>query len=261
MSGESRWTAENVVGLLRARYAGNDWAFVADVPNGTGANCNRRCDGLAMSLWPSKGLYLHGHEIKVARSDWLKEIQDVAKAAAFSVFCHYWWIVAPSGIVKLEELPSDWGLMCPTGGGSLRVKRPATLTEPALPDHSLLAGIFRACVKASICESAMKKEWSNGYHSGIKEANSLHEQNEHARVRQSDRRYETLKRSVDDFESASGIAITEFSGRRIGAIVKLIDGVSLGNIRSWLEGVETRLADVTRRVSEARLEMMDQVIE
>src|SRR5690606_35500940 len=90
---------------MRCKYGGQEWACLFNVANGTGMNCNRRADAIAMSLWPSRGLTLHGHEIKVARSDWLREIQDVSKAEAFAKHCHYWWIVAPKCTVKLEELP------------------------------------------------------------------------------------------------------------------------------------------------------------
>jgi hypothetical protein len=47
-----------------------------------------------MSLWPSRGIELHGIEIKVSRNDWLKELGDPAKADEIARFCDRWWVAA-----------------------------------------------------------------------------------------------------------------------------------------------------------------------
>lgn len=246
-------TAKDIVQLLRVKYSGDQWAFVPEVPNGTGTAMNRRCDGLAMGLWPSKGLHLHGHEIKVNRSDWLKEIQDVSKAAAFSVFCHYWWIVAPAGVVKLEELPSDWGLMCPTTNG-LRVKKPATLWTPELPDHCLLAGIFRACCKESAAETDLKaarqEGYSKGYDDGMRSVESRID-------RKDNYEFQKLKESVAEFKVASGIEIRPYGGKRLGEIVHLLEEVGLPGLRRRLEGVARELSRSCENVM-AAIEQMPQ---
>ena len=243
------WTAHEVTQLLRERYSGREWAFVTEVPNGTGVDMTRRCDGLAMSLWPSKGLYLHGHEIKVRRGDWLTEIQDVSKSAAFSQYCHYWWIVAPLGVVKLEELPGDWGLMCPTASGGLRAKKPAALTTPMPPSHSLVAGIFRACCKASTSEVEITAARDSGYSAGYAEARKFYVKS----VEQStdNRRCENLKRSVENFETASGIHIDAYKGRQLGELVRIVQSAAPDQIRYWLDRVAVDLAKTHERVVEA----------
>lgn len=73
MSNAAEVTAELEV-LLRERYQGRDWAFLLQVPDGTGMAKSRTADALAMGLWPSKGLNLHGFEVKASRSDWLAEL-------------------------------------------------------------------------------------------------------------------------------------------------------------------------------------------
>ena len=45
-------------------------------------------------VWPSRGLYLHGFEIKVHRNDWLRELKNPAKAEEIAGYCHFWWVVA-----------------------------------------------------------------------------------------------------------------------------------------------------------------------
>ena len=165
MTKEKKHTDRSVPTLLRDKYSGQAWAFISQVPNATGMAHSRTCDGLAMSLWPSKGLHLHGFEVKVSRSDWLSEIQDLSKSFAFSRYCHYWWIVAPKGIVKLEELPEQWGLQEVTASDNIRVKKPASLLTPELVGPEFLAGLFR-----SVHRAGTESEIRAAYHQGKTDA-------------------------------------------------------------------------------------------
>jgi hypothetical protein len=60
-------------GLLAARYCAPAWAIFYEVANATGANGSRYADAVAMSLYPSRGLELHGFEVKKSRWDWVRE--------------------------------------------------------------------------------------------------------------------------------------------------------------------------------------------
>lgn len=75
-------TAGDVMVALAHRYPAPGYALLPQVANGTGYAASRHCDAIALSLWPSRGIRLHGFEIKVARSDWLRELKDPAKAEA-----------------------------------------------------------------------------------------------------------------------------------------------------------------------------------
>lgn len=87
-------TAAAVLDLLRKRYEPPAWAFLEQVRNSTGwKRTERYADAVAMSLWPSRGLEVHGFEIKVSRSDVLKELRDPEKAAPIMRFCDRWWLV------------------------------------------------------------------------------------------------------------------------------------------------------------------------
>lgn len=79
-------------------------------------------------------LALHGHEVKVSRSDWLTELADPGKAEAWKRYMHHWWLVVPDvSIVKPGELPDDWGLLV-AGSNGLRARIPAPrLTPEPLP--------------------------------------------------------------------------------------------------------------------------------
>jgi PAS domain-containing protein len=79
-----------------------------------GVASGRRCDALYVGFTSASGRILVGHEVKVSRSDWLRELAKVGKADTWADACHAWYIVAPPGVVKLDELPDGWGLLEPS---------------------------------------------------------------------------------------------------------------------------------------------------
>lgn len=132
-------TEASMIELLHDRYAtrgGNGARYVgmAHVRSDAGFDAQRTADFMALDLWPSKGLILHGHEVKISRSDWLNELKDPEKAGAFIPHVDYWWLViADKNMVKDGELPKGWGMMAPGTDGKLRViKQAPRLTEPRI---------------------------------------------------------------------------------------------------------------------------------
>ena len=85
--------------------------FVPEVGfNGGGGS---RCDAIYVGFTGASRRQMIGHEVKASRSDWLVELAKPGKADLWADQCHSWWIVAPPGVVRLEELPDAWGLMEP----------------------------------------------------------------------------------------------------------------------------------------------------
>lgn len=73
-----------------------------------------RADALYVGFTSTSGRILVGHELKISRADWRRELDKVGKADLWADNCHAWYIVAPSTeIVPVEELPDGWGLMVP----------------------------------------------------------------------------------------------------------------------------------------------------
>jgi len=151
-----KWTERQMLDLLGIRYGrqfgnGDRFAAAEHVRSGAGFDSKRTADFIAMDLWPSNGLALHGHEVKVSRSDWLTELKDPDKAEAFRPFMDYWWlVVCDAAIVREGELPEGWGLMAPvSGGGSLRTIRPAKRLHPESMPKSMMAAMLRAAVKTA----------------------------------------------------------------------------------------------------------------
>jgi hypothetical protein len=143
----------DMLGLLEARYSavnpGNGPRYVCarHVRSHAGFSARRTADFVALDTWESK-LALHGHEVKVSRSDWLAELKQPEKAAEFIPWMHYWWLVVSyRSIVRDSELPDGWGLMVPRGGG-LVVVRPARRNHQVRPlPLTRLAAFARAVVR------------------------------------------------------------------------------------------------------------------
>lgn len=72
----------------------------------------RRCDAVYVGFTRSRGTHIEGHEIKVSRSDWLHELDQIDKAEWWFRHTHRWWLVVPDlTVAKPEELPPGWGMM------------------------------------------------------------------------------------------------------------------------------------------------------
>lgn len=105
---------------------------------------NRRCDLLRIGLWPSRGYGIDVHELKVSRSDWLRELAEPAKADAWWEHCSRFWIVAPPKMIRPEEMPPGWGLMePPSQAGRRRFK---VVVEPETRTPKLTVQLVAALV-------------------------------------------------------------------------------------------------------------------
>lgn len=81
-----------------------------------------RADALYVGFTSASGRLLVGHELKVSRSDWRRELDKVGKADFWADNCHQWWIVAPGPeVVPQEELPAGWGLLYPARGRRMQI--------------------------------------------------------------------------------------------------------------------------------------------
>ena len=235
------FTSMDIENLLSNRFSPPAWAFLPQVRNCTGyARTIRTADALAMGLYPSRGLYLHGFEIKINRGDWLNELKTPDKAEAIAKFCDYWWIVAPKDIIKIEELPSNWGLMIPHGTTTKIVKEAKQIKSKNI-DRLLLAGILRKAQEVITPTAELREEHKKGYDSGRKRAESSFkwDRDEHKK----------LKQTVLEFEKASGIKIDTWQdSKEIGEAVKLVlNGEHLRikkNLKRLLKNAEDIVIDI-----------------
>lgn len=172
-------TAEGLVNLLRKRFEAknglyNQCVVLEQVPNGTGMEQSRWIDVAVFEMWPSKGLTRSAFEVKVSRSDFLRELQEPDKHKWCLQGFHEFWFVAPKGIIQLEELPKGIGWMYPRGA-KLCIARHAIRNEtPTLDDH-LLAGFMRAAYKGIDAAGKTRAERILADSADHKNANSYRE--------------------------------------------------------------------------------------
>lgn len=110
---------------------------------------------------------IHGHEVKVSRSDWLTELRDLEKSERIKRFCNFWWlVVSDASIVKDGELPEGWGLLVKSGNKlRAKVKAPALVPEPLTLDFvaGLTAAAQRTAYREPLHRDARKiSRWDQG---------------------------------------------------------------------------------------------------
>lgn len=124
--------------VLRRHYIkpAADWdggIFVPECGINGGGRASR-ADALYVGFTSTSGRLLVGHELKVSRADWRRELDHAGKADFWADACHEWWIVAPGPeVVPAAELPPGWGLLYP--GTRARMK---TVVKAARkpPEHT-----------------------------------------------------------------------------------------------------------------------------
>lgn len=155
---ENKITERTMLDALNVRYGsnlsssplGHRYTRAEHVRSSLGYSSlgNRSLDFIAVDTWgtnygaeDAKGPFLHGHEVKISRSDWLTELKDPTKAEEFKQYMHYFWlVVADKTIVREGELPDGWGLLI-KHGPSFRVQVPAPKLIPkpmSLDQHGAL---------------------------------------------------------------------------------------------------------------------------
>src|SRR3990172_2564710 len=148
------YTSSDLKALLALRYAAPEYAFFIEVANGTGSHQSGYADGVAYSLYPSTGHPIYGFEIKVSRNDWLRELKQPAKAGNVMQYCDKWWLVAPKGVSKLEELPKTWGFLEIVNDRFYTRKHAPDLDHPELP-MSFIAALLRRATESTVPASIL----------------------------------------------------------------------------------------------------------
>lgn len=201
-------TEVHLIEMLSRRFPPPEWAFLSHVKSATGfVRENRTSDAICMNLWPSRGLEIHGFEIKCNRGDWLKELRNPRKAEDVAQFCDRWWlVVSDKSIVLTGELPGTWGLLVPFGKGLKCVKAPEKQSVIAV-DRPFLAAVLRKTQEAIHDDKQLKAK----YQEGLKDGHHRSDQQWQAEVDSVRGENNRLKREIEEFEKASGINLDKFT--------------------------------------------------
>ena len=223
-------TELSVLSLLRERHAatsgnGPEWAYMEHVRNGPGFKANRTLDAMAVSLWPSRGMEIHGYEVKVSRADFRRELADGAKADTWHGIVDRFWIVAPRGVVPVDELPAAWGLIeVSTDGTKLRSAKAAPLlTDERAPiTRDRLVPILRAAgagMTVTPNQAAVTEARDRGFRDGVESARNSGQRWEDLCEEQAASLAEA-RRAVREIEEVIGVSLHDWRKNvdRIGLV-------------------------------------------
>ena len=212
-------TTAEIEAAIEKAFPWPQFAVVWQVRDRAGFEATRTGDALVMGLWPSRGLTLHGLEVKADRRDWLRELKRPEKAEPIALYCDQFSVVAPVGIVKVEEVPLGWGLLEVTEKGALKcakVGNTATRDEAKPITRSFLAALLKAAARPA--QSLTAKETQEAFDRGVQYQRDLGEKFVDRHKEQA----ENLLKRIERFEAASGVSIDHYDCERVGEAVKAI---------------------------------------
>jgi len=242
--------ASGVHAALCRRFCEPSYSIFFEVHDKTGWK-NRSADAIAMGLWKSRGLDLHGFEIKNYRADWLRELKDPAKAEDISRFCDYWWLaVGDQSVAKLDEIPSTWGFMV-LKGKSLHVVKSAPKLDAEPITRPFLAALLRRGQESVMEDERVRAAIERATEESRKRA----EDNAKAEVLSAQRERDHFKASIEEFEKASGIKLNKYDAGYLGEAVQFLRSMSksvrereslLGRIAAVRQFLEGHLLELSR---------------
>lgn len=230
---------------LRTRFCSPEWAIFFEVADGTGMNQRRWADAVAMNMYPSRGMEIHGFEIKISRADWLRELKDPEKSSTVQQFCDRWWIVAPKELIRPGELPPTWGHYDITPAGIIRQMVAAPKLESTPVNKSFMAAMLRRAggVDEAMTAAAVSRERER-----------LEEQFNARLQREVDRRSIKANAALEklaEFERETGLSIEGY-----GAVKEIAEAVRFvrhtGALNTWrgLESIAREAEQFCSRVRE-----------
>lgn len=237
-------TEEDVLRLIKGQYNFREYLVLSQVRSSTGSTA-RRADALALGLWKSRDLQIHGFEIKTSRTSWLQELSNPEKAEEIGQYCHSWWVVSSDpSIVNPAELPKTWGLYVVEDDSLQKVVAAADLT-PRPMDAAFVACLVKAAVGQQASESSaaeMERQYKAGYEKGREEGRRLTHKSTKAVIENLTDRLHDETKSVKEFESMLGLRLSSMNWESVKTFGEVIK--------------EYRLLDNMNRIPPKRVEEM-----
>jgi len=225
--------------LLRARYPRDQYAFFEELPDATGSLKQRTADAFCISLWPSRGLWTAGFELKVSRADWQKELKQPHKAERFFNYCDYWWlVVTDKAIVQPGELPETWGLLAVVGG-KLKAIIEAPRNEAIAMPRSFLASLLRQAQEQLNPRRELDRVQREGYEKGIK-----------AEKQAQQYVIERLQKQIANFEQAAGVRLADWNYGSLAEAYRLVRDNHIDSHKLVLADLKKRAQKIIEAVGD-----------
>lgn len=247
--------AGDVIDALHRKYCGPEWHLFTEVEVIHKDRRGARVDAIALNMWRSRGLEMHGFEIKCTRADFLTEMRNPAKAEGGMAHCDKWWLaVSSKDVAHPEEVPKGWGLMIPRGN-SMVIKKQAVRREDMTPiETGLMMTFLKKALRLSIPDEQLVAMREEGRRLGQKKGEERAEEKYKYKLE----KYASLRESVSNFEKASGIKLDRWPWESllIGEAVQAMRQVGMESIIQRLEHIRDSAQSIHKDVEKklARLE-------
>jgi hypothetical protein len=235
------------------------YTVMREVRDATGFDAVRSADAIAVGMYRSCGREIWGFEMKVTRSDWLKELSLPEKAESLMRYCHRWSLLVPdASLVHEGELPSTWGLGVPERtrkNALLRIKwvvKPPPLIPIPFSMVFLTALLYAA---QQVDAPARQKALDVAREEGRKHAQTCFDRD------RNNEDYIKLRDAVAAFEKSSGVSISKYTGtagaEKMGASFREWESArhsveSFQNQLSWMHknaaNIVTQIGDTIERI-------------
>lgn len=240
--------------LLRRRHPSGEWAYMEEVAPRTGGG-TRYADAVAVNLWSSRGHAVHGFEVKVSRSDWLRELKQPEKAEEIYRYCDYWWLVTEKGLVKDGELPPTWGHLERRGSGLYTVK-----AAPKLEAKPLTRAFFASLVRRSF--EGLERKASAIHADKVAELRAEYEKAKQDHRSSVKRELDTLHARIAEFEKQTGLSFNDYAGPPV-EVVRLAQSIqklsgwrgtkALARLDELARGLESAAVTVREAITASQL--------
>lgn len=223
--------------VMQKIFAMPGYTYMQEVRDATGFDAVRSADAIAIGMYRSRGLLMHGFEMKVSRTDWLKELTQPEKAESWMRFCHHWsLVISDASFVHEGELPETWGMYAPVKGKMKCIKRPPMLEPTPITMKCLTALIYGANCTANgrlqpRIDAALEEDRKRRAQSQTYELERLRE----------------MAERVKEFEESSGINLGQHSWqdpKAMGAAVKAIMD-SDSTLKYRVQGLQDTIRSMT----------------
>lgn len=211
-----------MLSILGGRFPSPEYVLMEEVSDASGHHRSRSLDYMAVGMWNSRGLAIHGIEQKSWRGDWLKELKNPAKQENHYKFCDYFWLLTTEdSVAKLEEIPPTWGWM-QVQGSRIKTMKEAPKLNPIDCTRTFMCAMLR--------RAASKEKWvlRETIEDQLEEARKGAREVEKMSFNYKMKDYEKLQADVKAFEDAAGIKVSKSWDRdpaKTGAAVKFfLDG-------------------------------------
>lgn len=108
---DDKITEAKILGMLEEKHSGADCLFFKLLRTATGFTDARTMDAYAFYIYQKDQRKKIAYEVKISKSDFMREIHDPDKRREAMLFSNQYYFVAPKGMIAPRELPEGTGLM------------------------------------------------------------------------------------------------------------------------------------------------------